>query len=371
MERLDSVEQAAESIRDHALAGRVVHIRGGGTKLGWGAALPASDETVELNTRGLNRIIAHNPGDFTAVLEAGMSLQQAQAEFARAGQMLAIDPPPGAHDEATIGGILATNDSGPLRHRYGSMRDLVIGITVVLSDGTIAKSGGQVIKNVAGYDLAKLFTGSFGTLGLVARIAVRLHPLPTRTATVVGESNDPERLASAASALSRLPLEAECLDVAWKRDAGELLVRFAGAAAEARARAAAERVTGLESVRVELNDDEIWARQRARQRGGVVVKVSGRQTGLARLFRAAENVGARVASRAALGLSWIALRSAEDVAAIRRALAPRACIVLDGADTVPDPWPTLEPGVLGLMQRVKARFDPAGAFRPGIFVGGI
>ena len=179
-----TVEEAAAEIRELA----AVRPRGGGTKLGWSAA---GEDAVDFDTRRLNRILEHNEGDFTAVLEAGVPLVEAQAKFAAAGQMLALDPPLGEGDAATIGGVIATNDSGPLRHRYGGVRDLVVGMTVVLSDGTIAKSGGKVIKNVAGYDLAKLFAGSFGTLGLIGRVAVRLHPAPARTATLTGASDDP------------------------------------------------------------------------------------------------------------------------------------------------------------------------------------
>ena len=133
-----------------------------------------------LETGGLDRILEHNVGDFTAVLEAGVPFADAQQAFAEHGQRLAWDPPEGGRDGrlATVGGIVATADSGPLRHRYGGVRDLVVGMNVVLSDGTIAKSGGKVIKNVAGYDVAKLFAGSFGTLGLIASVSVRLHPLP-------------------------------------------------------------------------------------------------------------------------------------------------------------------------------------------------
>ena len=148
----------------------------------------------------LARILEHNVGDFTAVLEAGVPLAAAQAEFAEHGQMLAIDP--ALHDAATVGGVMAANDSGPLRHRYGSMRDLVVGTTVALSDGTLARSGGKVIKNVAGYDLGKLFCGSFGTLGLIVRVAVRLHPLPPATASAAGATGDPERLGESRRARS-------------------------------------------------------------------------------------------------------------------------------------------------------------------------
>src|SRR5215208_5302014 len=154
-----ALEELAGRIRSHGTAGEAVRPVGGGTKLAWGG--PAGD-AVDLETSGLDSIAEHNVGDFTAVLEAGVRLADAQAAFATENQMLALDPPLGAGDEATVGGVMATNDSGPLRHRFGGVRDLVVGVTVVLSDGTIAKSGGKVIKNVAGYDLAKLFTGSFG-----------------------------------------------------------------------------------------------------------------------------------------------------------------------------------------------------------------
>jgi glycolate dehydrogenase FAD-binding subunit len=355
-----TVEEAAAEIRELS----AVRPRGGGTKLGWS---PAGEDTVDFDTRRLGRILEHNEGDFTAVLEAGVPLVEAQAAFGRAGQMLAIDPPLGEGDAATIGGVMATNDTGPLRHRYGGMRDLVVGATVVLSDGTIAKSGGQVIKNVAGYDLAKLFTGSYGTLGLIARIAVRLHPAPARTATVTAASDDPAALGRAAVELAALPLEADSLDVSWEGDAGRLTIRFGGATAPDRARATAQHVR-LADVEIEEDDHELWARQRARQRAAVVVKVAGRATDLPAVIGAARAAGATVVSRAALGVSYVA---GADVGALRDALAPRHCAVLDGADRVTDPWPTVDPGALRVMERIKERFDPRRTFRPGAFVGGL
>ena len=232
-----TVEEAAAEIREHAAAGRAVRPRGGGTKLGWGG----QSEATDFDTRRLNRILEHNEGDFTAILEAGVPLVEAQATFGGSGQMLALDPPLGAGAAATVGGVIAANDSGPMRHRYGGVRDVVVGITVVLSDGAIARSGGKVIKNVAGYDLAKLFAGSFGTLGLIARVALRLHPAPARTATVIARTDDPDALAGAAARLAALPLEADCLDAGWERDAGWLsrpLRRdHGGRACEGRARA--------------------------------------------------------------------------------------------------------------------------------------
>ena len=342
-------------------------------------AVPNPEGSEPFSTKGLNRVLEHNPGDFTAVLEAGVPVAEAQAAFASPGQWLALDPPGSpddARDGGTIGGLVATADSGPARHRYGGVRDLVIGITVVLSDGTVARAGGKVIKNVAGYDLAKLFAGSYGTLGLIAEVAVRLHPLPLRTATLVGASADPERLAAAARALASRPLEATCLDVGWAGDSGQVLVRFGGHTAEERAHAAGPLLAeaGLDDVSVATDDDGIWAAQRSRQRSadGAVVKVSGRPTDLARVLTLARDTGASAVGRAALGLLWLAgPATAEWVAGVRAALAPRACSVVDGLPGGVEPWPEPDPGALSVMRRVKARFDPNRVFRPGTFVGGI
>src|SRR4029078_4252397 len=144
---------------------------------------------------------------------------------ATGGRVRALAAPLGAGDATTIGGLMATGDSGPLRHRYGGVRDLVLGITIALSDGTLAKAGSKVIKNVAGYDLGKLFAGSYGTLGLILSVTVRLHPKPAATATAGGASDDPDGLASAAARLAALPLEADCLDAAWQDGAGRVLAR--------------------------------------------------------------------------------------------------------------------------------------------------
>ncbi len=142
---------------------------------------------VVLSTARLNRLLEHEPGDLTAIVEAGMRLSELQSYLAGYGQMLALDPP----GDPTIGACLAGDLSGPRRHRYGGMRDLVLGVSVVLAGGLVASSGGKVVKNVAGYDLGKLFSGSRGRLGLVARLALRLHARPAAEATVVVECDDP------------------------------------------------------------------------------------------------------------------------------------------------------------------------------------
>jgi glycolate oxidase FAD binding subunit len=375
----DSPEEAAETLAKLVAGGDAVRFVGGETKRTWGAA--PSREVAGVSTQALDRVLEHNAGDMTAVLQAGIPLARAQEVFAGAGQMIALDPPnPGG--SATVGGVVACADSGPLRHRYGAARDLLLGLRVALPDGTLARSGGRVIKNVAGYDLAKLFTGSFGTLGMIVEVVVRLHPLPAGRTTVAGVGTDPAKLGSAASELAAAPLELESLDVRWGEGRGAVLARVAGAATASRvARAATSmRGFGLE-VAVEEDDDAQWVGQRAAQRSaeGTVVRVSGLRTDLPAVLRAATHAGAWVVGRAGLGLFWVTLPAgppadvAAAVGALRSTLAPRPCVVLEAPGdvrAVVDVWGP-EAGPVELMRRVKERFDPAGACNPGVFVGGI
>ncbi len=356
-----------------------VRIRGHGTKIAWGR--PAEPPGVELSTERLDRVVEHNEGDLTAVLQAGVPLAGVQEALAEAGQMVSLDPPLGDAGGATIGGVVATADSGPLRHRYGAARDLILGITVVLSDGTIARAGGKVIKNVAGYDLAKLFTGSFGTLGLIVEVVMRLHPRPGETMTAVGSADDPRALREAASAVAHSPFGPECLDVWWADGQGEILVRFGGAAPEAAAKEVARLMerAGMETRHVE-DDEALWGRQRAGQRSadGTVVRVSGLAAELSTVVRSAEEVGASLVGRAGLGLSWLTMADSDgsevvsSIEELRRRLHPFPCVVLDAPQAVRekvDVWG--EPQALSLMRRVKYRFDPHAVCNPGIFVGGI
>jgi glycolate oxidase FAD binding subunit len=378
-ERPGSPEEAAELLRSLGEAGKAVRPRGGGTKLDWGGV--GEPIAVELETGGMAKILEHNVGDLTAVLQAGVPLAEAQAAFAEDGQMLALDPPLGQGEAATVGGMVATGDSGPLRHRYGGVRDLIVGISLALSDGTLAKAGSKVIKNVAGYDLAKLFTGSHGTLGLIVTVTVRLHPKPDGNATAVGASDDPEQLAKAATLLAGLPLEADSLDAAWREGAGRLLARFGGATAGDQASSTAKRMreAGLDGVQTVEDDEQLWADVRAAQRrpDGVSLKVSGRISDLASAIRAAEDAGGALVSRAAHGLSWITLDSGDlvrRVSGVRDALQPRPVVLQDGPADLRrelDPWGPLDAGALVVMKRVKERFDTTRSFRPGAFVGGI
>ena len=174
----------------------------------------------DLTTEGLDRILEHDPGDLTCTVESGVRLSTLRDELARSGQRLSLDPP----GDPTIGALLATNVSGPLRHRFGAPRDLVLGVTLVLADGTIASSGGKVVKNVAGYDLARLVCGSRGRLALIGRASFRLHPLPRATATLVVETDD---AAAVVARLLRSQLQPSALDVLHP---GRVVVLFEGSA---------------------------------------------------------------------------------------------------------------------------------------------
>lgn len=161
-------------------AGLSVVVRGSGSKDAWGREPRQVD--VLLRTTRLASVIAHEASDLTATVEAGARLRDVNAQLARHGQCLPIDPP--SADEATIGGVLATNDTGPLRHRHGTPRDLLIGMTIVMADGLVATSGGRVVKNVAGYDIGRLMTGSHGCLAVITSATFKLAPLPPATRTL-------------------------------------------------------------------------------------------------------------------------------------------------------------------------------------------
>ncbi len=369
-----TADRIAAQLRD---ASGPVRIAGAGTKAAWGN--PTADAEV-LSTRELDQIVEHNVGDLTAVVEAGVTIGRLREKFAEDGQMLAFDPP---GDDATIGGIVATGDSGPLRHRYGGPRDLVLGVTVALSDGTVARAGGKVIKNVAGYDLSKLMTGAYGTLGVVTRVSVRLHPLARGTVTLYAEADDPAALARIAHAASHAQFEPIALDYDWRGSQGWVYMRFGGVDAQAQAREAASVLAEAGGTTDLVADDEsLWRDQAARQRSAeaTVVRVSHSQSQLGPLLGMVSVEGASAVGRVALGISWVTLPASgpDDVATavrdMRRTLAPAACVVLDAPSAVReqiDPWGVEDGPELTLMRRTKQRFDPRGVCNTGLYVGGI
>jgi len=216
---------AAAAVARHATV-----IRGGGTKMGWGRPVEAVDLAV--STTGLGDLLVHRDGDLTATVGAGVPLSRLNTTLAARGQWLPVDS---AFAATSVGGMLATNDSGPLRHRFGTPRDLLIGITLALTDGRVVKAGGTVVKNVAGYDLGKLVTGSYGALAAIVDATFKLLPLPHASATLRAVYNDPAALAADAVALAAGQLEPLAFDI---RASGtpegprwSLFVRFASSPA--------------------------------------------------------------------------------------------------------------------------------------------
>src|SRR6266704_2585893 len=193
-----STQEAAAVLRAAAAQDLAVVVRGAGTRQDW--AVPPRRLDLILETRRLTGVVEHAAGDLIVVVRAGTPMAELQDKLAPAGQQLALDA------GGTVGGTVAANASGPRRMLYGTARDLLIGITVVRADGIVAKAGGKVVKNVAGYDLSRLFTGSFGTLGLIVEAVFRLHPLPASAAyvTVDCPGTDEAYRAVAAAAGSEL-----------------------------------------------------------------------------------------------------------------------------------------------------------------------
>jgi glycolate oxidase FAD binding subunit len=205
--------EVADALRHASEFRQSLVIRGSGTKSDWGR--PPGRIDAVLDMRRLNRVLAHEHGDMTATIEAGATLREVNDALARHGQTLPLDPP--FADRATIGGLLATNDSGPLRHRYGAPRDLVIGIQLATTDGVLSKAGGRVVKNVAGYDLSRLVTGSFGSLAAIVSATFKLSPVPAASKTMNVTVPDAAALSEVVRAVMASQLEPIAFELVSRR----------------------------------------------------------------------------------------------------------------------------------------------------------
>jgi glycolate oxidase FAD binding subunit len=231
---VSSLDDLSQTLRDAHAEGRRIRI--------------GEDVTSD----GLARILEHDPGDLTCTVESGVRLSELNAALAETGQRLSLDPP----GDPSIGALLARNVSGPLRHRFGAPRDLVLGVTLVLADGTVASAGGKVVKNVAGFDLARLVCGSRGRLAFVARASFRLHPLPRSRRTLVVETDES---AAIVGALLRSQLQPSALDVLHP---GRVALSFEGSERAVGAQVAtAQALVGGAEV-----GEDVWVESRERQR---------------------------------------------------------------------------------------------------------
>lgn len=378
-------QQLAAVLRLANDAGLAVIPRGGGTKLSWGNA-PTRAEVI-LSTARLNKIIEHPWADLTASVEAGCTIQKLQSALAQHGQRLALDPLWPA--QATIGGVLSTNDSGSLRLRFGALRDLIIGVTLALPDGTLASSGGKVVKNVAGYDLPKLVTGAFGTLAVITRAVFRVHPLPRNTKSLSMSAGTLEKMQQLILAVQDSKLAHTALQARIAQDAEPVVdVLFEGteagiAAQEAQLRIIAGSVLVLETApTIWAASQELW--NSADSAASAIAKIT---TFPASIARTVETVHRAAISRnthwkltmQAPGIGWLCLESApENLHALLSDL--RFELEASGGSLAAFHQPTgMSPldawgkagDALPLMRAVKNQFDPKNTLNPGRFVGGI
>jgi glycolate oxidase FAD binding subunit len=377
--------ELAEVLRLANEAGLAVIPRGGGTKIGWGNPPVRAD--LILSTGRLNEIVEHAWADLTVTVEGGCTIQRLQETLAQHGQRLALDPlwP----EKATIGGVLSTNDSGALRLRFGALRDLIIGATIALPDGTLASSGGKVVKNVAGYDLPKLVTGALGTLGVITRAVFRLHPLPrgTRSFSIATENAEEAQgivLAIQDSKLAHTSLQSHSSDDA--RPVSNIL--FEGteaglAAQEAQLRKLCATATvSAASTSAWKAREMLWTP--ADPATMAMAKIGILPATLARTIQLVEQIANEKqlqwkALMYATGLGWLRLEGEagslrDGLQALRGELESHgsSVVVLHRPEKMPafDAWGSTG-DALPLMKAVKQQLDPRNTLNPGRFVGGI
>jgi glycolate oxidase FAD binding subunit len=375
-------EQVAAVLRAAAAHRLTVVPRGRGTKMSWGA--PPTSADVLLDLSALDQVLEHAAGDLIVATQAGARFADLQQVVARGGQRLALDETvPGA----SIGGTLATNASGAHRVATGTARDLLIGVTVVRADGVVAKAGGKVVKNVAGYDLGKLMIGSFGTLAVITEAIFRLHPVPAAGRWLSTPVADPAEAQARVQSVLHGQAVPAAIEVEWPTDGqGAVHVLLHGREEAVDGRAATMRAL-LGGATIESSDDPAsgatypWDTSATGDDRATCLKLTFALSGLGDVLAVATESGAHVRGSAGTGVVYAALPADTPVDAVRVAVhrLRETCTRLGGAGVVVDAPAAVKSAVdlwgpvpaLDLMRRVKDQFDPAHRLAPGRFVGGI
>ena len=400
-----SAEEMAAVLKAADDARAAVVPRGSGTKLALGNV--PSDYRICVSTARLDKVLEYTPADMTVSVQAGITLRELQKILAQENQFLPLDPPSG--ETTTIGGILAANSSGPLRASYGTARDLLIGIRVAHPDGLVTKAGGKVVKNVTGYDLNKLYTGSLGTLGVIVEANFKLQPFPAVQKSVLAVLS-PDAASNAVDALVDSVLMPSAVDLFDSRALSRLssnanggrglLVKFGGNAKAVDRQIRDTRSICSEAAHIKVLSGEeqglVWNNAREMQvataaAGAAVCKISVLSSEVPQVFDEVRAVGdsagleAMVWGRAVNGVCHAALYGADsDPAAVRSAIellrgrlggGSRSVVVESCPPAVKhglDVWgDTVDPVALRIMKSIKEKFDPNNTLNPGRFVGGI
>ena len=376
-----STDEAAAVLRAAAEHELAVVVRGAGGRLGWGVPPSRCDLMIDMSR--MSSVVEHSSGDLVARVQAGARMGDVAAALGRDGQEIALDVP----DGSTVGGVVASGLAGPRRLRYGTPRDLLIGITIVRADGTVARSGGKVVKNVAGYDLGKLLAGSAGTLALITEATFRLHPLPAARVYVTAEYVSARIACDAVAAAANSPLVASAVELSRPSPGGPVRIGVLLEGSSEGVAARAMRMAGLLGPAETSLEPPPWWRGAPDAEGGTLIRVSCWVSALPAVLDAVEvaagdaGVSPTIAGPAGAGVLYLRVdpdvaadRSAGFVRALRAArsgerggvvvLAAPAAVreALAGyggmAGTVPS---------LALMRAVKDQFDPGDRMAPGRF----
>jgi glycolate oxidase FAD binding subunit len=401
----ETVEQVSQAVALANQQGLTLITRGGGSRLNLGGVPELFD--VLLETTKLTRLLEHEAPDLTCHVEAGITLAELQAKLATKGQWLALDPPDA--QQATIGGILSSNASGPKRLRYGTARDMVIGLRVVQASGDIARSGGSVVKNVAGYDLNKLYIGSLGTLGIIVEANFKLQPLPTHERTLILTFSNAEDAMGTVIALMGSPLTPSAIELIDSNAASDmtdffgltlptngytLALNFEGTTSSIDRQVDETRLLARKNDALLSDDlvgkaqDEFWNIVREHTQGTITCKAVVLVSKMANYLEIVRRIcqkhelEAAVVAHAGNSIMYIELRPVDATFRLVEAIKELRLHAQEALGSMVvercpfdlkrriSVWGEPDQNFF-LMQRIKQQFDSKGTFVKGRFVGGL